>query len=75
MIERQIDGPIPGPPGLVVQKASKARSRFAESSPGPQSLTVTTISSRSVLLVRINSSRDSTPTQLRACTALLIKLS
>jgi len=37
MIDWQIDTPIPMPPGLVVQNASKSRSKLSSFRPGPES--------------------------------------
>jgi hypothetical protein len=54
MIERQIDSPIPKPRGLVVEKASKTRSKISGARPGPESRTATTAPSDAALAVLIS---------------------
>jgi hypothetical protein len=41
MIDRQIEIPMPMPPGFVVKKGAKMRRAIAGSSPGPVSSTAT----------------------------------
>ena len=73
MMVRQIDRPIPKPPGFVVLKASKMRSRPGELRPGPESRTTTSTPSGSPLPVVITNSRDPSLTELNASTALMIR--
>src|SRR6266705_749456 len=74
IIDRQIERPIPTPLDFVVWKASKTRSTWSGSMPGPESRTDTRTPSVWVCSVLINNSRGPASTVLMASTAFRIKI-
>src|SRR5215510_4788481 len=71
MIERQIDSPIPKPPGLVVKKDSNNRSTLSGANPGPESRTAMSTPSESVFAVLMSNSRGPSLIPLIASIALI----